>query len=66
MWLGKLNMFNMIQMGWLGRKTSMQTNADKDFFFQQEISHIFFEKVQNLCCEYPLEAPHWDASNEYP
>ena len=42
MWLGKLTALDMIPLGWLGRKTSTQTNKPRSGQLQQTTNWLYF------------------------
>ena len=39
---------------------------EKAFSYNRKVLIFLFFFHENICCEYPLEAPHGGASNEYP
>ena len=78
-WLGKLTALDMTPLGWLGRKTSTQTNKTttrlfkfienftiKNWKFSDKNSDIFHISAQNIDCGYSLKPPRWGGSNEFP
>ena len=50
MWLGKLTTLNMTPLGWLGRKTSTQTNKITVIIFE-----VYKNQITMVCSEFAKE-----------
>ena len=65
-WLGKLTALDMTPLGWLGRKTSTQTQSNKTDFVDQTIFDDFLEcyiSLSNFSVVYKLSIQHDFKSN---